>query len=539
MKNKNAMRGRNDNKNVMRQGIKRKVVLMCKKMTTKNSALAMGYFLLTFLGDKLIFDFQNLNVFNYVTIKIILLGILLWAFNYLRKVNFLKTKYFLVMFLILLGYFVILYPGTWLGSDVYLIYDKAVTCDYFYHLNYLTTLFYIVSMMLVPVPFAPILLQILLAAMTFAYVADKTRRTFGLKSGITWAFVTPFVLPHAIFYTMYPNRPILFGFLMLILLVTLLCDTRKRARLTKRKALMLIVLTAFLGVIRTEAVYLIVAVPVLGFFIYRRSLNRQKMMLYGVGFVALFLGLMVPQKSYEFLVQTKYERQTRNLPSYISPLSLMLVNNSFAVSDDELKTIDKVLNVKDLKKYSSYYDVNCLWQSEECVRKFDDQELADFKRTFLKLIWRNKRLFLEAKYKVFWEAASVENGDHFTTAEIFEDGNEYILNSEMMRPLSRGIRRMTYRFLEGRTGNNFIDAIYKGWNNLLIPLLAILLVTVYFGLKKSWLNLGLNLTVLIGVGIIFIAAPAAYFMYYYFAYLYGWYLITLFVANRVSYRRFR
>ena len=56
-----------------------------------------------------------------------------------------------------------------------------------------------------------------------------------------------------------------------------------------------------------------------------------------------------------------------------------------------------------------------------------------------------------------------------------EDGNEYILNSELMRPLSRGIRRMTYRFLEGRTGNNFIDAIYKGWNNLLIPLLAILL----------------------------------------------------------------
>ena len=499
------------------------------KFVRNKWALLCLYFVVTLLLDHLIFDFGNLNVFNYVILKGVFFIFLILLLKNYKKMRFLKTKFFWVFCIIFGVLFIFLYPGSWLGSDIYLIYDKAIMCDYYYHLNYLTTVFYIFSFMLIPLPVAPVIMQILLSAVVFSYVAEKTRITFCLGNKRIWILLVPFVLAHSIFYILYPNRPIIFGLLALSLYVTLFCDYYRRQNFVNSKIIVAIAfVTAVLSNIRAEAVFLVLVIPLLVFITYRIKPTRKNILKYGLLFLLLFIGIGIPQKAHELFNQSEYERQIRKLPSYISPLSLMLSDDEISVTEEEIMIIDKVLNVKDLKNYASYYDVPCIWRSEQCVRVFNEEEFKSFQRTFLSIIFRNKRLFLDAKFKVFWASTSLGAPDHFTTFDIFQSEDDILLQHPSMKPvINYNLRRDLYRVLEGKTDSEFINVQYLIFNNLIICLVAIVVSTVYFMYKRRSVPIMINIVVLGNALIVFLTAPAAYFMYYFYAYLWGWYMICL------------
>lgn len=493
------------------------------------------YYIISFFLDRLIFDFDRLNVFNYVCIKIILLFVVFWLYYYLPRFNFLKTKFFLVYCVLFAVIFFVLYPGTWLGSDVFLIYEKAVTCDFYYHLNYLTTLFYIVSFMIIPLPVAPIILQILFSASVFAYISQKTMLTFKFEKKFAWLMITPFILFHSIFYILYPNRPILFGLIVLAIFVTLFCDFYKKPIITKLKMFLLVSMTAVVSIIRTEAIYLIIVVPMLIFFIYGLKSKYKKwgILKYIALFLIPFLIVGAPQKDYELFGQTLHERQSRNLPSYISPLSLMLVDDAANLSNEDVEAIDKVLSVDDLRKYSSFYDVPCIWRSENCIRNFDNEEYVSFRNSFISVILKNKKLFFYSKLRVFLASTTFVEPDHFTTFGIFDDDKGIL--DDTLRPLfDNRIRKNIYRLIEGKTGNEFVDLFYRLVNNILLPLSVILISFAYFIYKKKAILAIICGTFMFGGVVVFFTAPAAYFMYYYFVFLWGWYLLVLGVIKLLS-----
>lgn len=496
-------------------------------LRNKRIFLAIVWFGISFVGDRLMFDFERLNVVNYISIKILLLVILMMFFWFLPRLTFLKTRYFWAFVVVFGIVFALLYPGTWLGSDLALIYDKAITCDFFYHLNYLTTLFYIISFMLVPLPVAPIIFEMLLAVAAFAYVADKTRGAFGLKKCYGWVIMMPLLLTHTIFYVLYPNRPILLGLMVLVLLATLFCDGyTKRKTCSKLKLATIILLTAIASNIRSESVYLIVAVPVLFFATGYIKVTGKSMLKYGAAFFLAFLALAAPQKIYE-IGQTAYERQSRNLPSYISPLSLML-NGEIGITDEEIIAIDRVLDVKSMKEHASKYDVPCMWNEDNCVRTFDSGEYDEFKKAALSVVWRNKKSFLNAKFQVFEASMALKEADPFTTYELFDDGGKYELANVDIGPLvDSGVRRKLYAIIEGRSENSLIDSLNRVVGNLLVPILAVVVGGVYLAVKKRWAQAWISAMVVLSAAVVFLTAPAAYFMYYFYVYLWGWYLISL------------
>ena len=218
-----------------------------------------------------------------------------------------------------------------------------------------------------------------------------------------------------------------------------------------------------------------------------------------------FFIVSLPQKTYD-LFQNPEPQTARNLPSFLSPLSQMLVSDILNASETDLNNIDKVLNVSDMKKYASAEDVPCIWVSSDCIRKdYSDEDYQAFLHSFINIVMGNKKLFIKAKFATFNIATSVK-GDPFSTYQYTQSP----------------IRQLLYKVLEGRTGCVFYDYLYRLIGNLYLPLCAIFLSVIYCVARKKHLIAVLSAIMLISAIFIFFTATAAYFMYYFYIYLYGW-----------------
>ena len=489
--------------------------------------IAVIHFLLSLITDHFIFDFNSLNWFSYVCCKILFLGILFFGWSaifkyFSKKKNNISKKqiqpraivYFLALVIpLLLILLPLLWPGTWLGDDLKFLTENALTCNFHWRLNYLTTLYYIFGYMLFPTTSAPVILNILISGGVFAYIVSRLRQRF--KTRWVWLAIIPFLLPHTLFYLFYPNRPVVFGLVFILLFSILLFDYLAKIKLSKEKFITILCMTAFLANIRSEAIYLIIVVPLLVIFAYHVKFSFKKALKYFGLLLIPFLLLAAPQKIHDAFENTP--SGYRNLPSYLSPLSVMLVQDDFHASDEDLASIDKVLSVEDMKKYSTPADVPCMWVSETCIRDYSDADYQNFKKAFINIISQNKKLFLKAKFATFEIATSI-NGDPFTTYEY----NDSV------------IRQQIYKILEGKTGNNLYDALFRAVCNLYIPIIALTIIAIYLIIRKKYFLAAFPFIVLISAIPIFFTAPAAYFMYYFYVYLSGWMAIMYIIISLIK-----
>ena len=494
------------------------------------------HFIITFISDKRIFDFNNMNWKNYISCKVLLLIILFAFWQYVSKLvkkdkeAHKYFKYFVIYMIPIITLFLFLYPGNWFGSDVFNFHYLTIKGEFLYYLNYLSSVFYIIAYMLFPIPTgAPFLVSILFG-ITFSYIAKNFYDIY--KSKLVYLFLIPFFMFHTLLYTFYANRPIMFGISYLLLISIILIDKIKQNKLTTKKLISIAILTGIVGYWRSESIYLVLAIPLFIFITYKINWNLKNIIkIFGICILS-FVIVSLPQKIVELKEKTSVP-SSRNLPMFVNPLSYMLTQDLQGDNlEEDLEKINNVLDIELMKKYASYEETYCIWNEGGCIKEYTTEEYNEFMTSYKNVMKNNLPLFIKTKILTFANASGIFV-DRFTTKNLYKSDNDFILGRKDTKSLfGYEIRKMAYSIIEGKKYNEKNpNIIWRMTNNLLIPLIIIGLIFIYSIIKKDLFYFLLTGMLLGHTSIVFITAPASYFMYYFNVYITGLFLGVVYIVN--------
>ena len=109
------------------------------------------------------------------------------------------------------------WPGIW-RTDEFGVLGNVISLQIYWWQHFLTSIFYILSLMLIPNPVGVIIVQIILVSMGFGYLAEL----FEYRTGKKWSgflLLLPFCIPSVIMFQLYPMRITLYSILELVIAV--------------------------------------------------------------------------------------------------------------------------------------------------------------------------------------------------------------------------------------------------------------------------------------------------------------------------------
>ncbi len=495
-------------------------------------ALAVVHFFVSFFTDRVMFDYawfdasttkQLLRSIETIGVKAVffILLIFLWqgAFWAAKHADrfFLKIAggYMLFMLLVLL----LTWPGIWRMDEFGLLSSSVQLFPHFWQ-NYITSVFYVLALMLLPFPAGVVIVQCACISLCVARLVTLCRDTENKR---WWILFLPFFMFPVIDSNLYPIRMSLYAFLE-VLLIAELFFLAKRENGKSWKSGYWIYITMLAGVVtiwRTEAIYYLVAYPVLLLLVGRGRKYVKQILVYLILFVILF----VPQKAGEKLTSG----QQYELTSVVLPLvPLVEAANEHGDREDKelLEVIDRVVNVdvtlQGAAKGKS--GINLFWGEPEFQREYTAEEFGEFKSAYYQLIIKYPMIFLRERWETFCDSSDLlENTTElFTKEEVvnYKTFREYPLS----KPINDKIRTSVIKMMELRDRNDYheklwvTDFVYSA-----IPAIVVLAIaSVILLAKRKWAHLVLMLTVLAKVPLVFLTAPSRLFMYYYSVYLFGY-----------------
>ena len=508
-------------------------------------AIAVAHWLLSFFTDRFIFqyvtwDFSNLTqtiktamTFGAKAVFLLVL-IALWqgVFFFIKKADRRFVRNSLIYFGINLFVLLLVWPGIW-RMDEFGILNSAVNLIPVFWQNYLTSIFYVFSLMLFPFPAGVVIVQCAVISLAAGFVITWFEKRFG-KWGLL-SFI-PFLFFPVLDSNLYPMRMSIYAFLELVLLVIMAEKSEKsdhdmsRNTQTEKKnesLFVCIVLAAIVTVWRTEAIYYLLFFPLLLWILFAKNWSRKKLVQTICGYLILSLVLLVPQTVGDKLTSgNQYD-----LTSVVLPLvPLVEAADDSDSCQEELAAIDEVINVEvavqGAKENKS--GISLFWGNPDFQRTdYTDDEYAQFKSAYYRLILKYPTVFLQERFACFMQSVDLlEN-----TTELFS--KEGVPNYEtfgtypLTKPINETLRNRTICLMEWRNSSNY-EQKKIGYSLVYGPFLPIVILLVswaYFLLRKKWKQFFILSLPLIKVPLIMLTAPSRLFMYYYSLYLIGYVLL--------------
>ena len=420
--------------------------------------------------------------------------------------------------------------GGYLSNDETLIYENAVTLTHYTWFYYITTYYYIISLMLIPHMYAPIFVKLIIEYLTIGYVVLRssdyfTARQSGffikkpVKIGYGALIMLLFVLYPVIAYTTSAHRLPIYFLLYLLLITMLLFDRLEQAALTIPRLLTIIILGCILTQWRTEGIYLLVLIPVLVLLCYeniqltgKRTLRLKDKKVFVISLIIYLICqyvISIPQNGL-MAKEIGAAADDRMKPFYAYTITNMYRNGLDKNKNaDDLAIVDKYISLESLDAINDYYgdinyeDVLILYQpgfvgvrEEAGVTEYYDFVLA------LKRIFKNNpRIFLRTRIGAFIYAA--------LPYHISYTGTD--LRSLISLAFSV-VKTVSY--------------------NLFIPLVILLFLCLYSLARGRWFTFFTTGGLLAHWFIVFILAPASYFKYYFPVYIIAYlYLLLIIIAG--------
>ncbi|HOO27998.1 MAG TPA: hypothetical protein PLU43_05995, partial [Lachnospiraceae bacterium] len=407
---------------------------------------------------------------------------------------------------------VIKLPGGYLSNDETLIYNAAVSLTHYTWFYYITTYYYIVSLMLIPNYFGPIMIKILIEFLTVGYFVYRLKRILGNSYG-SFGYLL-FLLYPVIAYTTSAHRLPIYYLLYLVLITTLLFDYMEKKELHASKALSLLFLGAILTQWRTEGIYLVVLLPILLFLVYKNIRTKKNALAVVFSFLLIQYIVSVPQNG---LLPNNMDAAAndRMKPFYAYTITNMVRNNlNREKNAEDLAIVDQYLSLDTMDAINDYYgDINyedvLILYKEGYIGTRPDATIEDFtnyaaalKRIFI----NNPGVFLKTRWGAFCYAALPY--------------------------------KITFEGLQLRQLFSFAVSIVKTISyNLFIPLSIILLLCIYALVKRRWFTFFTAGGLLAHWFIVFILAPASYFKYYFPVYIIAYFYVLLLILQLVYNRK--
>jgi len=489
------------------------------KQTLIIIAIVFLHLLVTFYTDKFIFIVSPLtNLSDYIICKILLSILLFFLYRTLYRAFFDKSrkgspeyqiiKYALFYLIPVILILVIKLPQGFLSNDENLIFESAVNLQHYTWFYYITTYYYIVSLMLIPSWIGPIIIKVLIQVIVVGYVTYRLIKFIGVKYG-KFAYLL-FLMYPVIAYTTSAHRLPIYFLLYLVLISTLLFDSLEHVSLTKTRSFWLLFLCAVLTQWRTEGIYLVVLIPLLLFLVYKNIRSKKAAFTILLGALLLQYIISIPQNGL-FASEMGAAADDRMKPFYAYTITNMYRNGlDYETNKEDLDIVDQYLSLAMIQSINEYYgdinyeDVLILYKEgfvgvrpEATVSEFFDYAAA-IKRICL----HNPDVLFRTRWGAFCYAAQ----PYHITFEGF------------------GIKSLAH------LGISIIKTIAY---NLFIPCMIIIALFIYSLIKKRWFTFFVSGGLMIHWFIVFLLAPASYFKYYFPIYIIAYFYLLLFILQKL------
>ncbi len=483
-----------------------------------SSALTVLWALFSYFAGKNIFVFPARSDERYAlaaadySICFILAALVMFALSYgLFLVIFSKgpvrdrllgiIKCGLLYLPVLIAVVCVKLPAGYLSNDEYAIVKDAVNLIHDTWFTYLTVYYYIISFMLVPVTYGPIIVKVIIEFFVAGYVIYRSRKYFGKRAGLVMYIL--FLMYPVIAYTTSAHRLPVYFFLYLLVFSKLLFDRLENRVITPVGVFFILLAGAVLTQWRTEGIYLLVLIPILLFIVYPDLRGKKAVVAVIISYIAIQLVISIPQN---FITGEglKGQANDRMKPFYAYTVTNMFRNGLDRDKNaEDISVIDRYIPVDSIDAINehfadiNYEDVLILTKEEfNGVRpEAGYAEYYDFTEAVKRIFLNNPEVFLRTRWGAFRYAA------------------------------------VPYPFSFGPAG---VKSLFY---NLFIPSVFVVAAFVYCLIKRRWFDFFVFGGLICHWFIVFILAPASYFKYYFPVYIMAYFYIFLIIAGLISKKR--
>ena len=512
-----------------------------KKKHIRCGAVAFLLLLITFYTDTKIFTTDPLNMNSlpidtemsnlmHVLTKVGVFFVFFGLAEFLAY-SWKHKKTLLFPFLIFLAVYgiglLVTYPGYFMSDDP-IIWGYATRYYPVYWHHYLTSLYYMIGMSIIPASMGPVFLSDICYALVYAYIFHQVSEIYDTK--IKYFVAVLALLPSTLLGALMCFRPALYTPFFLFYFVILFFDYKKKTELTKGKLFLLLFLTVILCQWRSEGLVLIVFAPFLLAMAYRkRPFEKQdgkwhlikpratKMLVTAIVFCILFTIIKLPQSAGE----EKYYGKDYLIISTTRPLSVIVHREqTYEGAEEDLENISAITDFgylhNDSLSCSAYNRYNTDHNEGKYTQTGADEATQNaYLKSAFRLIWKNLDLYLGERLQLFL----VSNG-------IYNYNKEMVLN---LKPVAStdfhlynhdrdyGFELLdAYKRIPVQGSDSYALFLYKYGGEAYIPCL-ILAFALLIGclIKKKWFFCIAILSLFAREAVIFLSAPASFIQYNY------------------------
>lgn len=502
---------------------------------------------ISFLTDRLVFHYQLFDFTDTVTsakallawgakFGFLLLLVTLWH-GILYSLNECKArnkklvsylKYTGIYFAIMLLFFVILYPGLWRLDEFGILKNATFVLPNFWQ-GYLTSVFYIFALMLIPNPSGVVFVQICIISLMVGYVVYRCSEQIQSKKVVFFMYL-PFLLFPVIDSNFYPMRMSIYAYIELLYAFLLFDFKYTKKELQKKHIWILAIIAGILVCWRTESIYYIVLAPISFVVLFWKETKRK----IKVKFVLLVLLISSVLTGIQFLGNRVESSKEYELTSIVLPITPLVYEAYVNEENSLLDAVDKVLDTNVL--VNGYLEgksgISMYWNEElHLTRAYTDREFEEMKQAYYQLILKYPRVFMRERLDTFLSSTGLlgETQDMFGEAT---DAN-YVNFREKYQYSEPPFRSELIKILEFTNNEVIHNIIYSFFVQTVILLFTCLILLI----KRKWGYFFICATVCAKIPLIFLTSPSKLFMYYYSIYLIGAVWITMLIVYKIENKR--
>ena len=503
--------------------------------------IASIHFIFTFFTDRLYFtpiSEDSTHILSFILVKILLFLVLNLFWQMIFEISLGKNekirsifKYAMVYFIPMMVLLLFIWPGPLADGDISYFMNHEEVYSYNYYLHYLTSLVHIIGLMILPFLTGILIFQNFCYSLIVGYVVYRGVNFF--RSKLAYLIYLVFIIPSIAYFSLYINRTPIYGYIYILFLSILIFDFLEKKALNIGKIFSLVLLASILVVLRYEGIYLIITAPILIFIAYRLEFKLRDTGLLILAIIITMNIINIPQKKWEKLYEGNYTYK-RLRPAIVHSLSNML---EYDIEGD-FEVIDRVMSVEIMREHRDLYNITPFSMGVE-REDFTDEDEQAFIEESIRIFLRNPLEFLKVRFKTLHITSlhskdSVQNFTYFNsnygdrslfTEELFPETRDKVLKVLVNNPEEGP---MSFRSEKLKKIGNLKNLISY---NLYITIFIVSIISIISLIRLNWFWLLISLGLLGHGAIIFLLAPATFFMYYLPIHMVAWLLVVLFFIS--------
>lgn len=370
--------------------------------------IAVIHFLISFYTDHFFFEpVSKLNFGYWLFAKIIYFFFLQlgWMFidRVMKRPKWRRILMNSIPFLVTMIVGIIcIYPQLQYNGDIPYFFRNVVGYYYTGSLHWLSSIFYIVALMLIPAEGGPTILMGLCSAFTVGYIItlfeSLTKHKWLLRIVF---FATPFL-----FFSLFANRLPMVALAMLLYFAILFHDYMAGVQYSKWHVTGMLIFSGVLSVWRIECLTLLIFSPVLLILAQREKVKFKQYVIYFLVILFIHAAFGLPDKiahNTTSLVTKLYPFVNYTLPTMgLSGLDLRQYPKEYEVIDGYLDV--QALNEKIEREWDAFWKAAII--DVDVIRENGTTSITEYEKSVFRIIAKNPGIYLKSRLRAFQHICS-------------------------------------------------------------------------------------------------------------------------------------